>query len=1597
MANFKSNAARKRFLSHKNKRKYAVGGLTPSSGMYGSNDIPYTSSIVYGESDPAKQEQLAKELKRVEGDTSYQEDAMGVLNRQDKIEGVGRKVGSMGINKLVDMAPDDFVGPDMGSSPGDVLKSGVDAFNTTRDLNKIYKGAASGKDFIKAAGFLEKGAEGVDNTGKLLKLFEASGDATQVTSGVKSGIDAIKSGAGVGTVAALGTMALDKRYDKITNDQTLEGKADFTNKELGLSAARGATAGVAGLSTAAAAGAAILPGMFAAGAANAWNPIGWATLAAAGIGAGVTAINRKRKANQAGDELERVEGERDADIAGIKREQRLDSLNSKQYSGFDYGGDTQNKGFYGKTGGVKYQTEGVRGISSSIIPDAKTNTSAQYDVLADNRSNKGFLEYNPSSRHDDIIAANDINSRDPKNARYINPENIYTTTLDPDSDMYKQIMNNQGGYPIGEAEVVGDFVPQDIPRGYDPYTNNSSEQKIFDQLGIDGVLKYRQGKSNQHAATTQAAEFLAAGGAAVAAPAVIPEVIAAGSSIAGSNAATLATNLGRFGATETSVGQAITAPFKYYGGNTVNAFNALKNGSGAWNTVKNVANLGYNALSTKGVANAYGSVTDQIKTELTGEGNTQNRLGTLSDSMSFLGGAKGQMASWLTGNKSFGVTPKEITKISSDIADKDWLSAGTRTILSPFKDSSEGSYGNMFNTVGRFFNKAAPNIEGDDNLVSGVTNAVTGANDRIAEGINNLIPSQNLGIAEGLAGDPNRRRGFRQGGVKNLPGGKVVDIGNGAKKYIGQTHAQGGIMADPQSEIENNEVEKDVMLKGGTMNPYIFSEYLKTDGTKNYDSSKESIANVAEDLAINGEPQYKFDQLATEQEKLAGRSGDEIMDTTMAKYGGYRDKGIRKYQTDGLTDLPVKVPESGNVGTSMLNVVNPSSTPVNYGGPRNSIGVSGGVDAEGAISNAGINFNHRFRNSSTANATIGYTPNNLTGTVGGTFGQNNSNNFTMGTSRPIGNNPNPAPTYNVGANFRFKDGGVRYQDGGVTQYQTRGLVMTKERQEQYENLIQWIPNVGYVGPDGTNYGFNEADVVDFVNRGGLDSYNANQGDNFMPSDEAMDQYDLENRQQLFRDALRGGPDVGPTNEAVANPNLRVGQSGDLVVNSPPVIDTMTTQEGVAIAQQMADEYEAANPSASNPSSGIVDVNGNGVPDYMEVNTPVDTVDAPVTNSGGGGGSGGGSRGGSGSYTSPFATTAEEKAFQDWANEQGHDTKGYGWGSASQGIFDEYGEDFFVSRANAGGDPLRVNTSTVMDNSEAGKRGPLHNNRMLGAALGQGLGGSSTDSGDGGDGGGDGGSDVDDPTKGKGKDRGSRSYADIASTGLKAAQFIPAAMAYMDKPDYMKSPEKVGGLDRVNLENVSLNDRQAAIKSDNAAMQRFISNAGMGSAGFAARMAGWQKKEGLSAAVTAEQQRMNTEINNREASMNVEVNARNKGIQGENITRSMNVDRFNKESAAATKAQRVSAMANATTGLLTQYMDRQRIDADDRRTTAIAGRTGIMDRERSDAQTKAHFVGTDITSADQEYWDQWEIYNGTKPEVNKFGGMRQIPSYGYSTK
>jgi hypothetical protein len=153
----------------------------------------------------------------------------------------------------------------------------------------------------------------------------------------------------------------------------------------------------------------------------------------------------------------------------------------------------------------------------------------------------------------------------------------------------------------------------------------------------------------------------------------------------------------------------------------------------------------------------------------------------------------------------------------------------------------------------------------------------------------------------------------KKGGFKKLPGGVEIDLPGGAKKYIGNTHAEGGIMESSEVEVENNETKDKIeMAKGGKVD-YFFSEYLKL-GNK-------SFAKRHEDMVKSGASQEQIQALARKQEEVAGRNPKQV-----AMYGG-----VRKYAEGGVGPCPEGyiMDEFGNcipASEQMYQVLTNSST-----------------------------------------------------------------------------------------------------------------------------------------------------------------------------------------------------------------------------------------------------------------------------------------------------------------------------------------------------------------------------------------------------------------------------------------------------------------------------------------------------------------------------------------------------------------------------------------------------------------------------------------------------------------------------------------------
>ena len=109
---------------------------------------------------------------------------------------------------------------------------------------------------------------------------------------------------------------------------------------------------------------------------------------------------------------------------------------------------------------------------------------------------------------------------------------------------------------------------------------------------------------------------------------------------------------------------------------------------------------------------------------------------------------------------------------------------------------------------------------------------------------------------------------FKYGG-KSVPGGKVASLPQGAKKFIGKSHEEGGIMIDPMTEVEGGETMDQVKMSDGDNSDYIFSKTLKLGG--------KSFAQRHEEIVRRGgskqRVQRKIQQLAQMQEKVAAKEG----------------------------------------------------------------------------------------------------------------------------------------------------------------------------------------------------------------------------------------------------------------------------------------------------------------------------------------------------------------------------------------------------------------------------------------------------------------------------------------------------------------------------------------------------------------------------------------------------------------------------------------------------------------------------------------------------------------------------------------------------
>tara|TARA_R110000787_G_scaffold24468_15_gene69384 strand:+ start:997 stop:3366 length:2370 start_codon:yes stop_codon:yes gene_type:complete len=206
----------------------------------------------------------------------------------------------------------------------------------------------------------------------------------------------------------------------------------------------------------------------------------------------------------------------------------------------------------------------------------------------------------------------------------------------------------------------------------------------------------------------------------------------------------------------------------------------------------------------------------------------------------------------------------------------------------------------------------------------------------------------------------------------------------------------------------------------------------------------------------------------------------------------------------------------------------------------------------------------------------------------------------------------------------------------------------------------------------------------------------------------------------------------------------------------------------------------------------------------------------------------------------------------------------------------------------------------------------------------------------------------------------------------AAQLIPAAIAFAEKPDYMKDadlvkastiiPERIA---KTRLDRVDYNDQLAVNANDAAAMNRFIETSGGGPASMVNRMAMYGKKQQGDMQTKAQEDRANAAIANQEGLLEQQRRATNAGnalsasaqnassqqrASEANVRNKMSVNEFNTAADAATKDRRLMGVDSAVSNLAQMRRDSLQYDAQERLAQAISGQTGVYNREQEEPET-----------------------------------------------
>lgn len=318
---------------------------------------------------------------------------------------------------------------------------------------------------------------------------------------------------------------------------------------------------------------------------------------------------------------------------------------------------------------------------------------AEVDILDLDKNTNKFTYHEPT-KNQAILESNKAGlGTEGLDVTYINPDNIQSLSSNVSPEEFEMIQDAQGAYPLPEVEIGADFEPQDIPKGYDPYANNSMEQKIFDNLGMDGVLRYRQQRAEQHAAT----EPVGAWGSA------ILSTIGLGASIPAYGGSTgVATITPRVAPLLTRTGQVLSSGPRYFGnkflthagqaitgveGGFGSVLGGLRSGQMTTQGLTQLSNLQraksglmstYYGKTFAGLPGAFNKMYEGAGAEFTGKGDLGTRSRFVEGFADVLPYSKG--AGFLRNEILGRATPLEFTKFGDAFSRGDWTEVGARTL-----------------------------------------------------------------------------------------------------------------------------------------------------------------------------------------------------------------------------------------------------------------------------------------------------------------------------------------------------------------------------------------------------------------------------------------------------------------------------------------------------------------------------------------------------------------------------------------------------------------------------------------------------------------------------------------------------------------------------------------------------------------------------------------------------------------------------------------------------------------------------------------------------------------------------------------------------